>query len=219
MLRVDLHTHSSASPDGGITAPQYEKLIDSGKYAAIAITDHNRVDFAIEMRKKLGLKIIVGEEIMTTEGEIIGLFLKKLVEPGQTAAKTVADIRSQNGLVYIPHPFETLRSGLKVAILDAISKEIDIIEAHNGRAILQDRSEQTTIWAKRHHIIRAASSDAHGLKGVGKTYGAVPASAVLNRGNFLEVMAAAKLVAKWPPITSLFYPKINRLRNKFRRPR
>lgn len=215
-MRVDLHTHSSASPDGGITAAQYQKLVDSDKYAAIAITDHNRIDFALDMRKKLGSTIIVGEEIMTAEGEIIGLFLKKRVEPGQTAANTIADIRKQSGLVYIPHPFETVRSGLTMSTLDSICKQIDMIEAHNGRAVLQNRSEKTIVWAKRHHVIQAASSDAHGLKGVGKTFTSIPAHTKLDRSNFLKVMATAKLTAKWPPLVSLLYPKINRLRNKFR---
>lgn len=215
-MRVDLHTHSSASPDGGITAAQYQKLVDSDKYAAIAITDHNRIDFALDMRKKLGSTIIVGEEIMTSEGEIIGLFLKKRVEPGQTAAQTIADIRKQSGLVYIPHPFETLRSGLTMSTLDSICKQIDMIEAHNGRAVLQNHSEKTIVWAKRHHVIWAASSDAHGLKGVGKTFASIPAQTKLDRSNFLEVMATAKLTAKWPPLVSLLYPKLNRLRNTFR---
>ena len=88
MIKVDLHTHSSASPDGGIMAEQYMQIIKSAQLNCVAITDHNRVDLALELRKTLGERIIVGEEINTTEGELIGLFLTQNVEPGQSPEAT-----------------------------------------------------------------------------------------------------------------------------------
>jgi predicted metal-dependent phosphoesterase TrpH len=215
MPKVDLHSHSVASPDGGINAAQYEQLVDSGKFAAIAVTDHNRIDFAQKLNKTLGPTIIVGEEIMTTAGEIIGLFLKKLVQPGQTPQATIKAIRAQKGLVCIPHPFETLRHGLQIKDLDQIAQDVDLIEVHNGRAVFQNRSQQAKIWARRHHVVAVASSDAHGLKGVGSTYTRVKQP--LNQDNFLKVLSAGTMTAKWPPLRSLFYPKLNRLRNRFRR--
>ena len=112
MFKTDLHTHSEASPDGGITLAQYQKVLNDGVLDCIAITDHNEVDFALHAHKTLGNKIIVGEEIMTTKGEIIGLFLKEKVAPQQSPADTVVSIKSQGGLVYIPHPFETVRKGM-----------------------------------------------------------------------------------------------------------
>jgi predicted metal-dependent phosphoesterase TrpH len=74
MYKIDLHTHSSASSDGGITADQYSKIISQNILDYVAITDHNKVSFAMKLSEELGDKIIVGEEIMTSEGEIIGLF-------------------------------------------------------------------------------------------------------------------------------------------------
>jgi predicted metal-dependent phosphoesterase TrpH len=112
MLKVDLHTHSVASPDGGISESQYQQVLNKGTLNCIAITDHNEVDFAIAMNKKFGDKIIVGEEIMTTQGEIIGLFLTEKVPAGLSPEETVKQIRKQGALVYIPHPFETFRHGL-----------------------------------------------------------------------------------------------------------
>ncbi len=88
MLNVDLHTHSVASPDGGITLKQYRHILEIGILDCIAITDHNQIDFATHARQKLGERIIIGEEIMTTLGEIIGLFLEQPVRAGMTPEDT-----------------------------------------------------------------------------------------------------------------------------------
>ncbi len=215
MPRVDLHTHSIASSDGGIRAVQYRNLLSSKRVDLIAVTDHNRVDFAQELHAELGNKIIVGEEIMTTEGEIIGLFLKSLVKPGQTPLQTVKAIKKQGGLVYIPHPFETVRKGLQEATLDSIVSYIDIVEVHNGRAFLQKRSAKALAWAQAHNKAGAASSDAHGAKGVGHTYTVV--ATLPAQQDFLRVLGAAQLVANRAPFTTLTYPKLNRLHKKIRR--
>ena len=213
MLKIDLHTHSSASPDGGITADQYRSLVDSDRFAQIAITDHNRVDLALALRKELGNVIIVGEEIMTTGGEIVGLFLKKLVEPQQSPLATVLAIKKQGGLVYIPHPFEHIRHGLSVATLDSVAKHVDIVEVRNGRRLRQNHGDQAVIWAQRHHKPQAASSDAHGLRGVGFTYTSV--AEPLTPENFAKILVKGKVVFAWPPLRSLLYPKLNRLRKIF----
>src|SRR5258708_35670555 len=98
--RVDLHTHSIISQDGGLTAQQYEKILDSGILDCIAITDHNETSFARIMPKKLGDRIIIGEEISTREGEIIGLYLKETIPGGIELDEAIASIKHQRGLVY-----------------------------------------------------------------------------------------------------------------------
>src|SRR5215467_13245977 len=100
---IDLHTHSIISQDGGITASQYEKVLQSGMLDCIAITDHNETSFARIMQKKLGDRIIVGEEIETTEGEIIGLYLHETIPGGISVDEAIASIKHQGGLVYVPH--------------------------------------------------------------------------------------------------------------------
>ncbi len=109
MFKVDLHTHSVASPDGGLTAQDYLQFLEKKDLQVIAITDHDTITFASDLQAQLGVRIIVGEEITTTEGEIIGLFLSKGIPPGLSPEETIHRIRRQNGLVYIPHPFETVR--------------------------------------------------------------------------------------------------------------
>ena len=126
-MKVDLHTHSVASPDGSLKEEDYRKMLNSGGLDCIAVTDHNTISFAQELNEKLGHQIIIGEQITTTEGEIIGLYLEKAVKPGMSATETIAAIKAQNGLVYIPHPFETVRKGMKVEILNRMSLGVDII--------------------------------------------------------------------------------------------
>ena len=144
MFKVDLHTHSVASKDGGITPEQYADLLKSETVDIIAITDHDRIDFALGMRDALGKnRIIVGEEISTTDGEIIGLYLEKNIEPGLSAKETIKQIKKQGGLVYIPHPFEKVRHGLELETLEEIKNDIDIIESFNGRAFGRNNGPKT----------------------------------------------------------------------------
>ena len=100
MIKIDLHTHSVGSPDGGITLEEYARLLDDKVLDMIAVTDHDSIEQALVIQNKLGPRIIIGEEITSLEGEIIGLFLNQKVEPGLTAKKTVQAIKSQGGLVY-----------------------------------------------------------------------------------------------------------------------
>jgi predicted metal-dependent phosphoesterase TrpH len=216
MYKVDLHTHSTASPDGGINAAQYHRMLKSGHLDTIAITDHNRIDFATDLRHKLGEAIIVGEEIMTTAGEIIGLYLEKLVMPQQTPLATVKAIKDQGGLVYIPHPFETVRKGLSAAALEQLADYIDIMEVCNGRAFFQNRSQQAAVWTRINNKLGAASSDAHGHRGLGTTYTSVQQPP--RRESLLELLASGVLITGRPTVRALLYPKLNRLRKTVRKP-
>jgi hypothetical protein len=215
MLKLDLHTHSIASSDGSISEFQYRQALGSGLLDCIAITDHNQIDFALGMKNHLGEKIIVGEEIMTTRGEIIGLFLSKSVPAGLTPQQTAEKIKEQNGIVYIPHPFETLRKGLTMRILDEMKELIDIVEVFNGRAFLQNRGQQATVWTKINHLSRAASSDAHGIRGLGRTYTSI--QDMPTRQNILALLKKAPLMVRRPSARALLYPKYNRLLKKLRR--
>lgn len=212
MYKVDLHTHSVASPDGGINPDQYAKALENEKLDYIAITDHDRVDFALGLNKALGDKIIVGQEITTTQGEIIGLYLKKAVPAGKTAQATAHLIKDQGGLVYIPHPFETVRSGIKRDTLDDIADLVDIIEIHNGRAISQKYALQAATWAKLHNKPGASSSDAHGYKGLGHSYSILTEAPA--RGSLTTTIKMTALAHRRAPAYTLLYPKLNRLGKK-----
>jgi len=214
MFKIDLHTHSEASPDGGITSEQYAKALADGQLDFIAITDHNSVEMAQTLHKSLGNQIIVGEEIMTLEGELIGLFLNSFVMPHQSAEATAKSIKAQGGIVYVPHPFETVRKGLSKSVLDDIAELVDIVEVHNGRAVFQNRGPQAATWARLNCKEMAASSDAHGPKGFGSAYTQV--SNHPSASNIVELLGTARIVTNRPPLKALLYPKMHRLRKKLR---
>jgi predicted metal-dependent phosphoesterase TrpH len=212
VAKVDLHTHSTASHDGSLTEADYRKMLDDGKLDCIAVTDHNTISFAKELNEKIGHQIIIGEEITTTDGEIIGLYLQEPIRPGMNAAETIAAIKAQEGLVYIPHPFETLRKGLKKEVLDRISLGIDIIEVHNGRAVFQNTSKLAEAWAAEHKRPRAASSDAHGWHGWGRTYTELETAP--SRATIIDLLTRAALVVAAPGLRGILYPKFNRIRRR-----
>lgn len=213
MYKIDLHTHSSSSPDGGITAKQYEDIISSGVLDCIAITDHNRISLAKKMRELLGDRIIVGEEIMTLDGEIIGLYLEKKVPKNLTALDTVRLIKEQGGLVYIPHPLETFRHGLQIDVLEELVDFIDIVEVGNGRAVLQSKYSQILVWSNLNHLPTAASSDAHGKLGLGHTYTNV--HELPTKDSLKSLLVKGTPIAQRPRLRALLYPKYHRLSKKF----
>lgn len=215
MYKVDLHTHSMASPDGGITAEQYEKVLATGVLDMVAVTDHNRIDFALDLKRLLGDKIIVGEEIMTSGGEIIGLFLTEMIEPGLTPHETVTQIKKQGGLVYIPHPFETVRHGIHPQTLEELNDHVDVVEVVNGRAFLQNKAEQAAIWAKMNSKIGAASSDAHGARGLGRTYTSLRSQP--SKETILKELQTSTPYTKRPTLRALLYPKYHKIKKSFQR--
>ena len=214
MYKVDLHSHSDASPDGGISLEQYRRVLSQQLVDYVAVTDHNSIEAAKAIQAALGDQIIIGEEIMTTAGEIIGLYLSEAVPAGLSPLETVQRIKEQHGIVYIPHPFETVRKGLHPGVLEELTESIDVIEVCNGRAFLQNRSAQAVVWAKLNHKPGAASSDAHGPRGLGKTYTLLAEPPT--KENLLKQLTTAKLITDHPNWLSLLYPRYHRLRRKLR---
>lgn len=214
-FKIDLHTHSSASPDGGIRRSHYKSLLHKGVLDYVAVTDHNSISFATLLQREFGNRIIVGEEIMSTGGEIVGLYLDELVPSGLTPRETAEAIKSQGGLVYIPHPFETVRKGITQEALDEITDLVDIIEVCNGRAFFQNTSAQSVVWARIKEKPGAGSSDAHGLRGVGRTYTVV--GAIPTRENLVDLVKTGSVRTARPTVRALLYPKYHRLRKKILR--
>lgn len=212
--KIDLHTHSVVSPDGALTERHYKKALKTGLLDYIAVTDHNTIGFAAQLRAELGEQIIVGEEITTAEGEIIGLFLQEAVPPHLSAVETVERIKAQKGLVYIPHPFEIVRQGIAMESLNKVAEHVDIIEVHNGRALFWNTTEAAKEWSVQHVVPGAASSDSHGWSGWGRTYAAVPTKPT--RANMTKLLHEATYETRWPGIRGACYPKWNRLMKKVR---
>jgi glycosyltransferase involved in cell wall biosynthesis len=169
MIDVDLHMHTDHSPD---CATPVEVLLATAKqegFGAIAITDHNEISGALEaVAKADGVKVIVGEEVKTaTQGEVIGLFLRERIARGLTLEQTVAEIRRQGGLVYVPHPFDRMHTVPGYEHLLTILEEIDAIEVFNPRVAIGSFNEEAARFAAKYRLIAAAGSDAHVAAGLG----------------------------------------------------
>lgn len=213
MIRIDLHTHSSASPDGGITAENYRNMLESGGLHYVAITDHNRIDFAVKLQEEMGERVIVGEEIKTDAGEIIGLYLKEVVPSHLSLQETVARIKTQGGIVYIPHPFEKIRSGVSEKNLEEITGDIDIIESVNGRAFTENHTKHVQEFAAAHGIAPCASSDAHGMYGWGNTFTSIAEAPTSD--SLPKLLLSSAITYRKPSLRVLLYPKYNRARKLF----
>jgi predicted metal-dependent phosphoesterase TrpH len=172
LVEVDLHMHTDHSGD---CATPVDTLIHTARdrgLGAIAITDHNEVSGAIQARKlaeELGdIKVIVAEEVKTAEqGEVIGLFLEEKIPKGLTMAETIAEIRRQGGLVYVPHPFDRFHSVPDYEHLLDIVEEIDLLEVFNPRVALTSFNEEAVRFARKYRIVPAAGSDSHVAQGLG----------------------------------------------------
>jgi predicted metal-dependent phosphoesterase TrpH len=213
MYKIDLHSHSPLSPDGALSENNYRRILSSSGLDFVAITDHNQIAFAQDLQKKIGQQIIVGEEIDTGEGEIIGLFLASKIAPMLGAKKTVTEIKRQKALVYIPHPFEKVRKGIKPGMLAQIIDDVDIIETHNGRAYFNNQSKEADRWAQKYHKAAAASSDAHGPIGWGQTYSLIEHKPTIQ--NLVGELSAASYRHGYVGPVGVLYPKLNRLRHLF----
>ena len=141
----------------------------------VAVSEHNNIEGALEVRRIAPFKVIVAEEIKTTEGEIIGLFLEEEVPKGLTPEETVRAIRGQGGLVCVPHPFDRLRrSPLREEALLRIIGDVDIIEAFNSRTTLKGDNERAARFAAEHGKPMSAGSDAHTAGEIGLAYVEMP---------------------------------------------
>lgn len=170
LIKIDLHTHSTTSYDGGISRKQYHNFLGSNPNFVVAVTDHNNIEFASSLFKEFPKQVIVGEEILTLSGEVIGLFLTQEIAPRQSLQNTIQQIKAQNGLVYIPHPFEVTRKGINHQELLQIIQQIDIIEVYNARSKEPWLHKDLVDFAKLHQLISASSSDAHGVRGLNSSY-------------------------------------------------
>jgi predicted metal-dependent phosphoesterase TrpH len=178
LIDVDLHMHTDHSGD---CATPVEVLLATAReqgLGAIAVTDHNEISGALEARRQaaaavLGpdgppVKVIVAEEIKTAEqGEVIGLFIEEKIPRGLTLEETVAEIKRQGGLVYVPHPFDRMHSVPDYEHLLSILDDVDAIEVFNPRVAIGAFNEEAARFAAKYRIVAGAGSDSHVAQGLG----------------------------------------------------
>ncbi len=168
---ADLHMHTSWSHDCSIDIDDLLAHAEAEGLGAIAVTDHNVLGGALEaVEKARGRELIVipGEEIKTDgQGEVIGLFLQEEIPRGMTFAETIEAIRAQDGIVYVPHPFDRMHAIPSPATLHRHLPEIDVFEVYNARLLFDSYNDEALRFASKYGLLAGAGSDAHVLPGVG----------------------------------------------------
>jgi predicted metal-dependent phosphoesterase TrpH len=192
LITVDLHVHSAASFDCSIEPEQVASRCRKLGLSPVFLTDHNTITGALKLREA-GVNVVVGEEVMTTDGELIGLFLAEEVPEGLSAGEAVRRIKAQGGLVYLEHPYDPFRRHLTEEAIEALAETIDIVEVRNGRSDtgINQRAMQLC------EVLGAApgaGSDAHSLPEVGSVY--VEMGEFQGAQDFLEKLRLGKVMGR-----------------------
>lgn len=161
-LRVDLHNHTLWSKDCIIRFDTIIELCEKQNIDRIAITDHNTADGALELHQIAPELVIPGEEIMTTQGEILAYFVKETVPAGLSPKETIKRLRNQGAVISVSHPFDRFRKGAwQEDELDQIVELIDAIEVYNARCLFEGDNRKAKRYAEKHNKSGTAGSDSH----------------------------------------------------------
>jgi predicted metal-dependent phosphoesterase TrpH len=169
LIRVDLHVHSSASFDSKSDPELVAERSWRLGLEPVFLTDHDTTVAAVRLQVLSRRRIVVGEEITTTDGELIGLFLQRRIRAGLTARQTALEIKEQAGLVYLEHPYDQFRRHLSEEAIEDLADLIDIVEVFNARS--DDKTNRRA--EELCEILGAApgaGSDAHTLRELGSVY-------------------------------------------------
>ena len=213
-LKVDMHTHTEYSPDSRTPVKRQAAAIQAAGLDVVCATDHNTIEGALRLRELAdGFRVVVGEEVSTRDGDMIGLFLEKAVPRDLSAEETIARIHDQGGLVSVPHPFSRNRLfHLRRAALDRVWKDIDCIEIFNAREAFTQDNLRAAAFAREKNIPGAVGSDAHRASEIGRAWveveefkgredfiAALREGSVIGKltGNYIHVLTRLDVMRKW----------------------
>ena len=154
MKKIEFHVHTKYSKDSRSELPRLVEDCLAKKIDVLVVTDHNEIEGAVRLKAIAPFQVIIGEEILTNKGEIVGLFLKDRIPPGLSPDKTISLIKKQGGLVYLPHPYDsfTRKTAVEAEVLTAVARKVDMIEVHNGRTIFSSDNQKhllcLRVWEK-----------------------------------------------------------------------
>jgi predicted metal-dependent phosphoesterase TrpH len=182
---ADFHIHTRFSRDSILGEERFIRLALQRGLTHVAITNHNNVEGAVAVRDKvrdLGLEseltVILGEEVSTADGEVVGVFLERTIPRGLSADETADAIHEQGGLVSIPHPYDPFRASHireepLLALLEA--GKVDMIEVFNSRVTFQRHNLDAAELAARYGVPGIAASDSHSSFEIAMSFNALPA--------------------------------------------
>lgn len=171
-IRCEMHCHTFKSACAGLKFKTIIRECKKKQIQAIAITDHNDITGALEFAELAPpeLTVIIGEEIKSKHGEVIGLFIKENIQPNLSLRETMERIKMQGGLVNVPHPFDGLRKN--AVDIDELEKNVDLIdmlEVFNSRICFNRANRLAIRFASRFGILPVCGSDAHFGIEIGKS--------------------------------------------------
>ena len=193
-VRVDLHSHTMWSGDSTTTPEEVEQAVVESGLDVLCITDHNAIRGAEQLVDALPCRVVVGEELRTHAGEIIGLFLTERIPFGTPPADAARAIRDQGGIVYVPHPFDPMRRNLEEPALVALVEAglVDAVEVLNAKTSLPSLNRRAADFAAGHGLLAGAGSDAHVPDALGAAYVEMPDFD--GPSSFLTALAQARVV-------------------------
>lgn len=162
-VRVDCHSHTMWSGDCTTTPDELHDAVVAAGIDVLCVTDHNTIAGAEVLARELPCRVVVGQEVRTHAGELIGLFLDERLPAGLAPDDAARRIRAQGGLVYVPHPFDPARANLRADALDALVAAglVDVLEVRNAKTTPEARNEAAAAYAARHGLTAGAGSDGH----------------------------------------------------------
>lgn len=206
--KIDMHVHTRYTYGSNISLKSIDNFLKKHKDFGLAITDINTIDSAMLLNEKYPSRIVVGSQIMTKQGAVIGLFLKENIPAGMDINQTIDAILVQDGLVYIPHPLDRLRkTKLSSDSLAFAIKRCDILEIFNSRTI-HEEDDKAAIDLLQPHMLAACGSDAHTANEMGRTYMQIPLGAKLTSTGFYDSLMDAELICRKASTSALIQTKL-----------
>ncbi len=197
-LSCDLHTHTCYSPDSLVSPERFLEACRRKGLDRVAVTDHNTIAGALRLREMDPERIIVGQEIRTTHGELIAYFLTEPVPPDLPPREAIAAVRAQGGVVGISHPLDRARrEAMGRDDVEALLEEVDFLEGFNARCLFAADNEAAQALARAHNLPVTAGSDAHSLWELGRAVTRMPPFD--SPASFLEALGLARIAGRASP--------------------
>lgn len=214
MIKADLHVHTCYSMDCSTSLEELINRCIELEINCLAIADHGTIAGAKKLKKIAPFDIIIAEEILTPHGEIMGMFLSDEIPSNISVEETVNRIRSQNGLVCIPHPYDTFRASAfkNTKLLEKIMPFIDVIEVYNARNVFPRSRVLAQRLADKFGKPVSAGSDAHSITELGNFYVEMPD--FNDRNEFLSALSTAQIIGNKSSPLVHFRSTFNKLRRK-----
>ena len=213
MIKADLHIHTEYSMDCTMSLEAIiARCLEVG-INCLGVADHNTLAGSLKMKEIAPFRIVPGEEILTTEGEVIGFFLEREIPSKLSMMETISLIKQQGGLVCIPHPYDRLRySAFKDQVLDEMMSDIDIIEGFNARSLSKRNAIKAMALARKYGKPASAGSDAHTLAEIGNAYVEMPD--FKSKEELLNSLLKGKISGNQTSPTAHFASTMNRIKKR-----